>query len=114
MRPGRSENPNSADLDTLFSTLPHPEGWATDPSRFAKAAARRSQRHPKNAAGSARCMLQFRFDMKRKGRPYDTYVTTKGVEVDFAYVVYVSLFCLCRRIYVCNFLRKEKLQTLDQ
>ena len=30
MGPGRSENPNSADLDTLLSTLPHPEGWATD------------------------------------------------------------------------------------
>ena len=59
-------------------------------------------------------MLQFRFDMKRKGKPYYTYMTTKGVEVDFTYVVYVSLFCLCRNIYVCNFLRKEKLQTLDQ
>ena len=27
-----------------FSTLPHPEGWATDPSRFAIAAARRSSK----------------------------------------------------------------------
>ena len=29
----------------LFSTLPHPKGWATDPSRFAKAGARRRRRH---------------------------------------------------------------------
>ena len=29
---------------TGFSTLPHPEGWATDPSRFAIAAARRSSK----------------------------------------------------------------------
>ena len=26
----RSENPNSADFSTLFNTLPHPKGWATD------------------------------------------------------------------------------------
>ena len=42
---------------------------AADPSRFAKAAARRSQSHSKNAEGSARYMLHFCFDMKRKGRP---------------------------------------------
>ena len=43
MGPGRSENPNSEDLCSPFDTLPHPEGWATDPSRFAIAAERRFQ-----------------------------------------------------------------------
>ena len=46
MGPGRSENPKkSAEVCAVFSTLPHPEGWATDPSRFAKAGARRGRRH---------------------------------------------------------------------
>ena len=44
---GRSENPNSADHCARSNTLPHPEGWATDPSRFAIAAARRFSRPSK-------------------------------------------------------------------
>ena len=73
---------------SAFDTLPHPEGWATDPSRFAIAAARRSQNMIDYYSGD------LTIHAARLLRYYN-----EGSEVGFASVVHIIVFrlflCLC-------------------